>query len=575
MATIKVSALTAKTTSAGSEELLINDGGVSKKITIANLRSTSDIKTSVEAATDIALGGSPTTTTQSASDNSTKVATTAYADTAVANLVDSAPATLNTLDELAAALGDDANYAATITTALGTKAALAGATFTGAVTATTFNGANLAHTDYHNLGLGDSAIAAITTGDNNIGVGINTLTSTTTGSLNIAVGRNALLTNITGGNNTALGGDALRHTTTSNNTGVGYDALEANTSGTENIALGAFAGDEITTGSNNTIIGHYAGTAALADTVVIAAGTTERLKVTSAGLQINGAGNVITGLGIDDNATSTAITIDASENVGIGVIPKSWTAVWTAVQYGGNSSIMTQTTAGAGKAFYQLQNAYHNGAWKYISTDVASLQKQESGVHTFLVAPSGTADAAIIWTTAMTIDNAADVTVTTGNLVIGTSGKGIDFSANGNAGGMSSEVLDDYEEGTYTPSVLGSSGSGTWNGTSINYGNYTKVGNVVTYVFQLAGTVSGSSGSYGLFQLPFQIKTGTKATGFFGYAYNPQIGFITSHMYGDQNTSTCYLTYRAASSTTPSYHAPNHFAGSAVQYMGSITYLTN
>jgi len=294
MSSIKISALAAKTTSAGTEELLINDGGVSKKITIANLRSTSDIKTSVEAATDIALGGSPTTTTQSASDNSTKVATTAYADTAVANLVDSAPATLNTLDELAAALGDDANYAATITTALGTKAALTGATFTGAVTATTFNGAELAHKDDHNLGLGHSAIAAITTGDNNIGVGINALASTTTGGLNIAVGRNALLTNITGGNNTALGGDALRHTTSSNNTGVGYDALEANTSGTENIAVGAFAGDAITTGSNNTIIGHYAGTTALSDTVVIAAGTTERIKVTSAGLDVNGTTAVLT-----------------------------------------------------------------------------------------------------------------------------------------------------------------------------------------------------------------------------------------------------------------------------------------
>ena len=59
--------------------------------------------------TSVALAGSPTTTTQSASDNSTKIATTAYVETAVANLVASAPAALNTLDELAAALNDDAN----------------------------------------------------------------------------------------------------------------------------------------------------------------------------------------------------------------------------------------------------------------------------------------------------------------------------------------------------------------------------------------------------------------------------------------------------------------------------------
>jgi len=77
-----------------------------------------------------------TATTQSASDNSTKVATTAYADTAVANLVDSAPGTLNTLNELAAALGDDPNFATTVTNSIATKMPLAGGTFSGAITVT-------------------------------------------------------------------------------------------------------------------------------------------------------------------------------------------------------------------------------------------------------------------------------------------------------------------------------------------------------------------------------------------------------------------------------------------------------
>lgn len=46
---------------------------------------------------------------------------TAYVDTAVANLVDTAPDALNTLNELAAALGDDANFATTVTNSLATK----------------------------------------------------------------------------------------------------------------------------------------------------------------------------------------------------------------------------------------------------------------------------------------------------------------------------------------------------------------------------------------------------------------------------------------------------------------------
>lgn len=72
---------------------------------------------------NVALAGNPTTTTQSAGDNSTKIATTAYADTAVANAIDSAPAALDTLNELAASLNDDANFAGTMTTSLAGKLA--------------------------------------------------------------------------------------------------------------------------------------------------------------------------------------------------------------------------------------------------------------------------------------------------------------------------------------------------------------------------------------------------------------------------------------------------------------------
>lgn len=62
-------------------------------------------------------------------------ATSSDISTAIAALVDSAPATLDTLNELAAALGDDANFASTVTTALAAKAPLSNPTFTGTVTA--------------------------------------------------------------------------------------------------------------------------------------------------------------------------------------------------------------------------------------------------------------------------------------------------------------------------------------------------------------------------------------------------------------------------------------------------------
>jgi hypothetical protein len=63
----------------------------------------------------------------------TDAANKSYVDDTVAAVIDSAPAALDTLNELAAALGDDANFAGTVTTALATKLPLAGGTMTGAI----------------------------------------------------------------------------------------------------------------------------------------------------------------------------------------------------------------------------------------------------------------------------------------------------------------------------------------------------------------------------------------------------------------------------------------------------------
>jgi hypothetical protein len=84
-----------------------------------------------------ALTGVPTAPTANAATNTTQIATTAFVRTEVANLVASAPAALDTLDELAAALGDDANFATTTATTIGLKANIASPTFTGNVSGIT------------------------------------------------------------------------------------------------------------------------------------------------------------------------------------------------------------------------------------------------------------------------------------------------------------------------------------------------------------------------------------------------------------------------------------------------------
>ena len=83
--------------------------------------------------------GTPSAPTASAGTNTTQIATTAFVQTDLANLVDSAPDALNTLNELAAALGDDANFSTTVTNSIATKAPTADPTFTGTLAAPTIN----------------------------------------------------------------------------------------------------------------------------------------------------------------------------------------------------------------------------------------------------------------------------------------------------------------------------------------------------------------------------------------------------------------------------------------------------
>ena len=105
-----------------------------------------------------------------------------------------------------------------------------------------------------------------------------------------------------------------------------------------------------------------------------------------------------------------------------------------------------------------------------------------------------------------------NVWIKNGNLKF-TSGKGIDFSATGNGSGtMSSEVLDDYEEGSWTPDLQF---GGAKVGISYNnrWGRYTKVGNLITVIGRITLGSKGSSGGIArFFGLPYVTEsiTGTQ-----------------------------------------------------------------
>ena len=67
---------------------------------------------------------------------------------------------------------------------------------------------------------------------------------------------------------------------------------------------------------------------------------------------------------------------------------------------------------------------------------------------------------------------ASGLAITDGDLTFA-SGHGISFAADAHGGGMASELLDDYEEGSYTPTLVTSSNTAS---TSVAVGNYAKVG---------------------------------------------------------------------------------------------------
>ena len=100
----------------------------------------------------------------------------------------------------------------------------------------------------------------------------------------------------------------------------------------------------------------------------------------------------------------------------------------------------------------------------------------------------------------VSVDNLQVTNQITGNLAFA-SGNGIDFSATGDSGGMTSELLDDYEEGTWTPTLVGGTTSGTTT-YDIQSGSYVKIGKTV--ICQLSLNIASKTGTGDIkISLPF------------------------------------------------------------------------
>ena len=146
----------------------------------------------------------------------------------------------------------------------------------------------------------------------------------------------------------------------------------------------------------------------------------------------------------------------------------------------------------------------------------------------FYTTPSGATSA----TQRMLISAAGDVTVNTGDLIIGTAGKGISFAATADGTTMSSEVLSDYEEGIHTTAITGADTAGDFVLDSANQSlAYTKIGRMVTVQGKFQ-TSSGSGAGHLKISMPFTSNNGLDDSA------DISVGSITMNRTGSTSPST-------------------------------------
>ena len=186
-------------------------------------------------------------------------------------------------------------------------------------------------------------------------------------------------------------------------------------------------------------------------------------------LTLSGTNGVVgAGFTLDPSGTSVTSGIGTFSKIAVGANNVNPTQ---ALEVKGSSSVAIQVESSAAQySEVQINNSTKNytlGVRPDISHGFA-IRDASAGANRF------------------TIDTSGNATLTSGNLVIGTAGKGIDFSVqtptSATGATTTAEVLDHYEEGTFTPIISDGSSNSTFGG--ITAATYTKIGNIVRASFR-------------------------------------------------------------------------------------------
>ena len=251
----------------------------------------------------------------------------------------------------------------------------------------------------------------------------------------------------------------------------------------------------------------------------------------------------LTSNGIDDNASSTSVTIDSSQrfmvgktstglaNVGAELDPTGQlkgTASNVVVQY------LNRTTSDGTIAEFRKDN-----------TTVGAIASRAGSVSTIILDPSATGGGISGGGSALYPTDHAG-TLSDGALTLGDASyrwNNLYLSGGVYLGGTgSANYLDDYEEGSFTPTFGGSGGNQTVS-YAFQFGTYVKVGKLVFVNISVGatGTPSGGSGDLIIANLPFNSKSGVQQAGSMAFANNISFGSSGTQGYCNIEGNVNYL----------------------------------
>jgi hypothetical protein len=290
-------------------------------------------------------------------------------------------------------------------------------------------------------------------------------------------------------------------------------------------------------------------------------------------------GNVFNpvGLTIDSSGNVTAVAssasaalnigagkfyIDANGNAGMNnTSPPSWGSTMRALHMGSVASFAGETSGSA----MMSDNAYFDGSnWKYMTTAIAGQWVVDyTGSAIFRRANSGAAGSNITWSE-ITRANAYGIGL---GGTVPSSGMGIAFPPT-QVASSDANTLDDYEEGTWTPTIFGTATYG------FQVGTYVKIGSVVYAYFRINISSLGTGSTTGLAGFPFPVlNTPQYDGGVVSYFSNLATSVYSLVIQMQANTTTCTFA-GTNSSTTNILNGPAVFKTST-EIHGTVVYRTN